>query len=651
MSSDNNRAGDTSKQISPDIMKKLNEAFSSYLDGKQSTGTTDDLSEKDSLIELVQSGIIEKQSMQVQETKTNQEVEIADISKKDFIDHTDKKQDGPEDVDEPSGNNVTTIVPDVLSGVFDDVAYQSVEIEIEDMGDPAEIKADMRYSEAVSAILKKIPKNSDFFSVDPSNSNVHEFPLPAKDKIILNEQGTLPELKGTSSNDVVVDPSTAVMKTQEPVKSEPKKQFSGIDKFKTAHSSLVSSHKGATKETIPEKIDKPLQVRSTLSSSSSSAISDMGKQKVSTFIKENIPSSPVNIAFLYSKDHIKHDAASLSINTHEKPERLIKAMWYLEKSKVFNDGTCTLIDDFGMADEADLLRVHDGSYISFVRSYAYAGGGFLGDSTYMTPSSYDIAKMAAGAAIKAGDLLIEQKFSHAFVLARPPGHHASSQKYGGFCLFNNAAVLARHLQRRRNVGRVLIIDWDAHAGDGTMEIFYEDPTVMFISLHRDPHGFYPRKGFSTQIGENAGKGYTMNVEMPEGAGNDEYMLAFDEVVVPLVGHFAPEFIIFSCGFDAYYQEKNIGLTLDSEGYHQMTSKIRSVFHGPMVFLMEGGYHDFNGQLCHSVLSSLHGKPNPVSDRQGISSYKMNLQKQIFADTQKKIAESKKNSPILSLQVS
>jgi len=274
----------------------------------------------------------------------------------------------------------------------------------------------------------------------------------------------------------------------------------------------------------------------------------------------------------------------------------------------------------------------------------------LGDSTYMTSTSFDIAKMAAGAAIKAGDLLVDREYTHAFVLARPPGHHASSQKYGGFCLFNNAAVLARYLQKCRNVGKVLILDWDAHAGDGTMEIFYEDPTVMFLSTHRDPHGFYPRKGFSTQAGENAGKGYTLNVEMPEGSGNEEYIHAFDEVIVPMIRNFSPDFLIVSCGFDAYYKEKNIGLALDSDGFHQLTTKVRSAFTGPMVFLMEGGYHDFNGQLCHSVLSSLHGQPNPVNDRQEMSSYKMTQQKQIFAETQKKVEESKKNSPALCSQV-
>jgi acetoin utilization deacetylase AcuC-like enzyme len=109
-------------------------------------------------------------------------------------------------------------------------------------------------------------------------------------------------------------------------------------------------------------------------------------------------------------------------------------------------------------------------------------------------------------------------------------------------------------------------------------------------------------------------------------------------------------MIISCGFDAYYQEKNVGLELDSQGYHQMTSKIREVFGGPMVFIMEGGYHDFNGQLCHSVLSSLHGRPNPVNDHQEISSYRQNQRKQVFSETLKKVEESKKNSPVLSLRV-
>ncbi|WMW23167.1 histone deacetylase [Methanolobus mangrovi] len=649
MSSDNNEAGESSKKVSPDIMKKLNDAFSSYLDGDQSANSNADQFEKDSLLELVQSGIIEKQDSN---SFSDSKGEDSGINDAEFVE-TEKEPDYFPQNDEPLNLDVNIIVPDTLSGVFDDVVYQSVEIEIDEIGNTVEHEGDFRYSEIVSDILKKTPKApvlSSSESVDKKDSLSVDLSA-LKKNIPSKESESGHENVNASDSSIEVEPVTVVKNVPISAKAESKAALSKSNSSGTLTSAQkISLNESLMKKEV-KKIEKPLKLQKVPDDQLSSINPGIKEMKVLGVKESSTSESPVNIAFLYSKDHIHHDAASLSINTHEKPERLIKAMWYLEKNKVFSDGTCTLIDEFGMAEETDLLRVHDESYISFVRSYASAGGGFLGDSTYMTPSSYEIAKAAAGAAITAGDLLVDKKFSHAFVMARPPGHHASSQKYGGFCLFNNAAILARHLQSNRNIGKVLILDWDAHAGDGTMEIFYDDPTVMFLSLHRDPHGFYPRKGFSTQIGENAGKGYTMNVEMPEGAGNDEYMLAFDEVVIPMVNRFAPDYIIVSCGFDAYYKEKNIGLTLDSEGYHQMTSKMRSVFHGPMVFLMEGGYHDFNGQLCHSVLSSLHEKPNPVSDSLQISSYKLNQKKQIFADTQKKIEESKKHNPILSLQVS
>ncbi|WP_292469286.1 histone deacetylase [Methanolobus sp.] len=653
MSSDNNEVAESSKKESSDIMKKLNDAFSSYLDGKETTSTEGDSSEDGSLLELVRSGIIEKQK-QVMEVipgvdATNTPVEELNEDEVETL--------LVSDVDE---TEINAIIPDVLSGVFDDFQYQSVEIEIAETKDDAGEKESIsHYSTSVTEILKKNPNVSDKPVSTDKKDNLLVASLHAKDNLSLKD--SVPKLKPKDSldSDYIVVSRAFIKKPLEPAKPkpEPKGLTNSHDTAKKESSSStllseVPSGTSGVKEVKKVESTKPLQSKSTQKVPQSPVISkNVKKHKVPEKAGINDSDKPVNIAFLYNKDHTSHDAASLSLTTHERPERLIKAMWYLEKNKVFEDGTCILTDKFEMADEADLLRVHEESYISFVRSYASAGGGFLGDSTYMTKTSFDIAKMAAGAAIRAGDMVVDKEFSHAFVLARPPGHHASSQKYGGFCLFNNAAVLARHLQKRRNVGKILILDWDAHAGDGTMEIFYEDPTVMFMSLHRDPHGFYPRKGFSTQIGEKSGKGYTINVEMPEGAGNEEYMMAFDEAILPLIRHFAPEVIIFSCGFDAYYREKNIGLTLDSDGYHHMTSKVLSVFNGPMVFLMEGGYHDFNGQLCHSVLNALHGKPNPVSDRQEISSYKQNLKKQIFADTQKKVEESKKTNPVLSSQVS
>jgi acetoin utilization deacetylase AcuC-like enzyme len=668
VSSDEEKNEEQSKQLSSDVMKKLNEAFLSYFDGNKPDSSTIDLSEKDAIVDLIKSGFVdEKASTQEKGTEAKKMIVIGE----GFIeagDETITYSDAQNMQIEPAATfpAFEANVPDVLSSAFDDVSYQSVEIEMDDEKNTVKDE-EKDYSKAVSDILQKTPKV-------PKVSSYHH----KGNQATINTHSQSPQTVSNQTADVKGPQQTAIPKkkiTPKPAKTVQKPSAQDnvtgsvpkTPSFAPTKSQISTvAGKGSTplssrfdansKKQVPVSSVKPAaaqQAKSIPKPEVSKVVPPVSpaptpnvaaKKKVS-----NEPAAPVNIAFLYSEDHMKHDASLLSIITHEKPERIIKAMWYLEKNKVFTDGTCTLISDFKTANEEDLHRVHGKEYVSFVKSYSGSGGGFLGDSTYMTSGSYDIAKTAAGAAIQAGDLLVDKKFSHAFVLTRPPGHHASSQKYGGFCLFNNAAVLTRHLQQNRKIGKVLILDWDAHAGDGTMEIFYEDPTVMLISLHRDPHGFYPRKGFSNETGENAGKGYTMNVEMPAGSSNEEYMYAFDETVIPMVKHFNPDFIVLSCGFDAHYHEMNIGLALDSDAYHQMTAKLHSVFKGPVVFLLEGGYHDFNGQLCHSVLSSLHGRPNPVQDKQEISSYKQTQQKQIFAELQKKVSETKSHHPALLSQ--
>lgn len=673
VSSDAEKNEEQNKQLSSDVMKKLNEAFLSYFDGEKPGKSSIDLSEKNAILDLIKSGFVdEKTGNQEKGTEAKKMIVIGE----GFIeagDETITYSDSQDMQIEPSTfPSFEAKVPDVLSGAFDDVSYQSVEIEMDE--EKSNVKDEEKdYSKAVSEILQKTPKVPKVSSYQHSGSSQTSDLQPQAPKTVSKktveakpaQQVPVPKkevppqpAKTVQKSDVQAHAGKSVpkaapseqIKSQTPAKPKsgnvannvPNPSVSGVN-INSGKQVPVSSVKPASAQSA-KAAPKPLVSKVFPPASPASKTTVAAKKAVS-----NEPAGPVNIAFLYSEDHMKHDASLLSIITHEKPERIIKAMWYLEKNKVFTDGTCTLISDFQTANEEDLHRVHGKEYVSFVKSYSGSGGGFLGDSTYMTSGSYDIAKTAAGAAIQAGDLLVDKKFTHAFVLTRPPGHHASSQKYGGFCLFNNAAVLARHLQHNRKVGKVLILDWDAHAGDGTMEIFYEDPTVMLISLHRDPHGFYPRKGFSNETGENAGKGYTMNVEMPAGSSNEEYMYAFDEAVIPMVEHFNPDFIVLSCGFDAHYHEMNIGLALDSDAYHQMTAKLHSVFKGPVVFLLEGGYHDFNGQLCHSVLSSLHGRPNPVQDKQEISSYKQTQQKQIFAELQKKVSETKSHHPVLLSQ--
>lgn len=372
---------------------------------------------------------------------------------------------------------------------------------------------------------------------------------------------------------------------------------------------------------------------------------ETAKQKqVSTVQDVNISPQKVNtsnVAIIYSEKHINHSSIKLGMESPERPERLVKAMVYLKKNKIFDNSRCDLVTEFDEATEENLLNVHTPDYVEFIKSYAAKGGGFLGDSTYITPESYDLARLAAGGAIKAADLVLNGDYSYAFALIRPPGHHASADKYGGFCLFNNAAVLARYLQKEKHINKVMILDWDAHAGNGTMDIFYSDPTVITISIHRDPHEFYPRTGFTTQTGTGAGRGYNTNIEMPAECGDEEYKLAFDEVILPLIKRFSPNFVICCCGFDGHYKEHNTKLKLTSKGYYQMMNDVSSVVHGNLVLLAEGGYHKFNGQLSHSVINALLGKPNPIDDLPSISNYERHTQKKIFKEAEHKISEVKK----------
>jgi acetoin utilization deacetylase AcuC-like enzyme len=233
------------------------------------------------------------------------------------------------------------------------------------------------------------------------------------------------------------------------------------------------------------------------------------------------------IVIIYNPNHINHYP---EVSSPEMPERIIKIIDLLKnREKIFNE-KCRLISDFKPGSEEDLLKIHTKNYIQFVKDYAKKGGGFLGDSTYITRSTHEIALLAVGGAIRASEEVINGKSDFALALIRPPGHHASKDKYGGYCIYNNAAVLARYLQNKKKMKKILILDWDAHAANGTMDIFYDDPSVMLISIHQDPHNYYPKTGFLSQMGKSKGLGYTINVEMPRGSGDEEYFTVLNELI-------------------------------------------------------------------------------------------------------------------------
>jgi acetoin utilization deacetylase AcuC-like enzyme len=604
-----------------DVQELLNEVMSSYFNG-QVAGS-----------ELAETS---REVAKILE-KIKADTAPVHISEGDFaVDNSTEAQieteARPELAMESFEETAVPVEPSLFSDAFREVEFQSVDVEISKKVPETSSNDDEHiYATIVAEALKAVPHQPVATVLDPIPEK------PAKRQSCKADGNISPDEKLASDENVCLNTVSTISESLPfPMKS-PAVSRPAHDPMRSELSSSLFTEQVIVEKKHRVAIHQKKSRKnedSVMGSSSESQVSSAGKLAAE------------NVVFIYNRKHIDHDPSVLSVSTFEVPDRIIKAMWYLEKNHVFKGSHCTLLDEVFMATEEDLLRAHDESYIRFISNYASSGGGFLGDSTYITPRSYDIAKLSAGAAIKAGDLVTGGKYSFSFVMTRPPGHHASRNRYGGFCLFNNAAILARYLQTVKKIEKIMILDWDAHAGDGTMEIFYEDPTVLTVSLHRDPHGFYPRRGFTKETGTGTGKGYSVNVEMPQGAGDEEYLFTFDEVVVPLIERFEPEFIICSCGFDAHHKEKNVGLNLTSEGFHGMASRLRSAYHGGIVLLMEGGYHDFNGQLCHSVLSALQGKPNPVTDQLVHSSYRQDQQKRIFTETMAKVAEVKKVIPLL-----
>ena len=250
------------------------------------------------------------------------------------------------------------------------------------------------------------------------------------------------------------------------------------------------------------------------------------------------------------------------------------------------------------APRGDLEQVHDAAYLSAVERLAAAGGGHLDPDTAVNDVSFRAAALASGAALAAVDAVIDGEIERAFCGGRPPGHHAERARAMGFCLINHAAVAAAHA-RRSSAARVAILDWDAHHGNGTQAIFYDDPSVLYVSLHQWP--FYPGTGSADQRGAGAAEGATVNVPVPAGIGEADYLELFDQVALPAVRSFAPDLLIVSAGFDAHRDDPLCSLGLTSGAFARMTESVADIGSG-QVFVLEGGY-DLDA-LEESVLAVL-----------------------------------------------
>ncbi len=283
----------------------------------------------------------------------------------------------------------------------------------------------------------------------------------------------------------------------------------------------------------------------------------------------------------------------------ERPERLEAARAALARADL--DLTRLELEPRD-ASEEQLLRVHEQAYLEQLGRVAGKQGWFDAD-TYYCATSTAAARRAAGAATALVDALLEGRASFGLGLLRPPGHHARPGAAMGFCLLNNVAVAAAHA-RARGVDRVLVLDWDVHHGNGTQEIFYGDPSVLYVSLHESP--FYPGTGAGDEVGRGEGRGFTVNLPLCAGANDAVYSAAFERIVAPITEQYRPELVLVSAGFDAHVRDPLAGMCVTESGYATMLEQILAVLPGRgagrVALLLEGGY-DLRA-LGSSLLASL-----------------------------------------------
>lgn len=286
----------------------------------------------------------------------------------------------------------------------------------------------------------------------------------------------------------------------------------------------------------------------------------------------------------------------------ESPERLLVIVARLEE-----EGMLSKLKKihFAPAREEDLLLVHSGEMIQKVKSVASSGPAWLDMDTYVCPESYKVAIAAVGGGIELVSQIMAGTISNGMALLRPPGHHATAIRSMGFCLFNNIAIAARHLQKKHQVEKIAIIDWDVHHGNGTQDIFYQDPTVFYMSTHLYPH--YPGSGASYETGVGKGRGTTLNFPLPHDCTREDYLKIFEEGL-QTIEKFEPEFILISAGFDSHTDDPLGGLGLKEEDFELLTIKIcqlaQNICKGRVASFLEGGYN--LEKLAASVIHHIHG---------------------------------------------
>ncbi len=289
---------------------------------------------------------------------------------------------------------------------------------------------------------------------------------------------------------------------------------------------------------------------------------------------------------LFGEIYLKHDTG---YGHPERPDRLTAIVRRLKETGLLDQLAAI---EPAPADAQRLTAVHAPQYVERVKAMCEGGLGFVDSpDAPACEESYRAALNAVGGVLGAVDAVMEGKIANAFCAVRPPGHHALRDHAMGFCLFNNIAIAARYLQQQHKLAKILIADWDVHHGNGTHDIFYDDPTVFYFSTHRFP--FYPMTGGVSETGSGEGTGYTMNVPLSAGAGDREHLTAFRDALKPAAEKFEPDFVLVSAGFDSHRLDPLGGMNVTTEGFAEMTRIVKGIADehcgGRLVSLLEGGY--------------------------------------------------------------
>jgi acetoin utilization deacetylase AcuC-like enzyme len=282
--------------------------------------------------------------------------------------------------------------------------------------------------------------------------------------------------------------------------------------------------------------------------------------------------------------------ADHTLHGHPENAGRLHAIWHrLEEARVLQDLTALEPVE---ATQSQIEAVHQRSYLDMLEEPRTHTAMLDHSDTYLLPDSYAIARLAAGGVIRAVDAVLHGEVNNGLALIRPPGHHATPQWGMGFCILSNAAIAARYAQSAFGLERIMIADYDVHHGNGTQDIFYDDPDVLFVSTHQYP--FYPGTGALDETGIGAGEGYTINLPLSAGIGDAGYAQLYEEIMWPAARRFKPQLIVVSAGFDAHWADPLAMMGLTLSGYAHLSRELVAMAgelcQGRIVFVLEGGYN-------------------------------------------------------------